>query len=188
MPLKASHLALAPGSLQFLPSAPLVSRSTRTWSSCRRRFSSCRMHGSAVCSNRTTSAWACFKDLVQQSADSVQQVSSVNIGRSPLSASCRRRARRHKATERSITVSGQVQALNDSLDEMKARIEPAGKSVRQHPWNDQQQTISAAGITEPVLRVHPAGASQTPATPPPPAAQCAAQSDGFPLPRQPFPD
>ncbi len=78
-----------------------------------------------------------LKDLVQQSADSVNRLSvSVDTLQKQLAA--------QQAADgtKSDTVSGQVQALNDSLDEIKARMGRLEKAL--NDVQNQTQTISAA--------------------------------------------
>jgi TolA-binding protein len=78
-----------------------------------------------------------LKDLVQQSADSVNKMS---VAVDALQQQIRTQ---HDSTNAKLDqFSGQVQTLNDSLDEVKARLnnlEKAMKSVQ-----DQQQSIDAA--------------------------------------------
>ena len=78
-----------------------------------------------------------LKDLVQQSADSVNRL-SVNVDV----------LQKQLATQQTTTgtradqVSGQVQALNDSLDEIKARMIRLEKTL--NDVQGQQQSMSAA--------------------------------------------
>ena len=78
-----------------------------------------------------------LKDLVQQSADSVNKMSVA------VDALQQQMRTQHDSTNTKLDqFSGQVQTLNDSLDEVKARLnnlEKAMKSVQ-----DQQQSIDAA--------------------------------------------
>jgi tol-pal system protein YbgF len=78
-----------------------------------------------------------LKDLVQQSADSVNRL-SVNMDALQKQLATQQAAEGTKVD----TVSGQVQALNDSLDEIKARMARLEKALGD--VQNQTQTISAA--------------------------------------------
>jgi TolA-binding protein len=78
-----------------------------------------------------------LKDLVQQSADSVNKMSVVVD-----SLQLQMRAQHDAVTAKTDQVSGQVQALNDSLDEIKARLNNVEKSLQS--LENQQQSIDAA--------------------------------------------
>jgi TolA-binding protein len=105
-----------------------------------------------------------LKDLVQQSADSVNKMS---VAVDALSQQMRTQ---HDATSAKLDqFSTQVQTLNDSLDEVKARLnnlEKALKSVQ-----DQQQSIDAAlqNLAPPASAPAAPDATGT-ATPPPDAS------------------
>jgi tol-pal system protein YbgF len=109
-----------------------------------------------------------LKDLVQQSADSVNRL-SVNLD------ALQKQLATQQATEgtKVDTVSGQVQALNDSLDEMKARMNRLEKMLSD--VQGQTQSISAAlqnnaapaGQTAGQAPVQPATTDQPGALPPP---------------------
>jgi TolA-binding protein len=78
-----------------------------------------------------------LKDLVQQSADSVNKMSA---GMSTLQQQLQSQ---QEAQGRKVEqVSGQVQALNDSLDEIKARLQRLEKLMQD--VQGQQQTMSAS--------------------------------------------
>ncbi len=77
-----------------------------------------------------------LKDLVQQSADSVNRLSvNVDVLQKQLAA------QQTASGTRSEQVSGQVQALNDSLDEIKARMIRLEKTL--NDVQGQQQSMSA---------------------------------------------
>ena len=107
-----------------------------------------------------------LKDLVQQSADSVNKMSvAVDTLQQQVRA-------QHDLTNAKLDqFSGQMQTLSDSLDEVKARLnnlEKAMKSVQ-----DQQQSIDAAlqNLTQPAASPAAAGTatpSPNSSTPPPP--------------------
>ena len=78
-----------------------------------------------------------LKDLVQQSADSVNRM-SVNMDALQKQFSAQQAAQGAKID----TVSGQISALNDSLDEIKARMNRLEKAVSD--VQNQQQSIGAA--------------------------------------------
>jgi tol-pal system protein YbgF len=78
-----------------------------------------------------------LKDLVQQSADSVNRLS---VSMDALQKQLATQAAADSA--KGDTVSGQVQALNDSLDEIKARMARLEKAL--NDVSNQTQTISAA--------------------------------------------
>lgn len=78
-----------------------------------------------------------LKDLVQQSADSVNRM-SLNMDVLQKQLSAQQNAEGTKVDQ----VSGQVQALNDSLDEMKARMNRLEKLLSS--VESQQQSIGAA--------------------------------------------
>ncbi len=77
-----------------------------------------------------------LKDLVQQSADSVNKLST-GMGTLQHQMQQQTEAQGGKVDQ----VSGQVQALNDSLDELKARLARMEKLLQS--VQSQQQTISA---------------------------------------------
>jgi tol-pal system protein YbgF len=77
-----------------------------------------------------------MKDLVQQSADSVNRMSS-NIDALQKQISVRQEAQNGKLDQ----VSGQIQSLNDSLDEVKARLSRLEKIMQD--VQSQQQSMNA---------------------------------------------
>jgi TolA-binding protein len=89
-----------------------------------------------------------LKDLVQQSADSVNRM-SLNMDALQKQMRAQQDAQGGKLDQ----VSTQIQAMNDSLDEMKARIARLDKAMQD--LQNQQQTISAA------MQSSPAAASGT---------------------------
>ena len=100
-----------------------------------------------------------LKDLVQQSADSVNRM-SINMDALQRQLAAGQAAQGAKVD----TVSGQVQALNDSLDEMKARMTRLEKALG-NVQNDTQ-AINAA-IQNLPQNVPQAGAPATTVIPPP---------------------
>jgi len=78
-----------------------------------------------------------MKDLVQQTADSVNKMSSV-MG----TLQQQMHTQQEAATGKLDQVSGQVQSLNDSLDEVKARLNGMEKALQS--VQGQQQSINAA--------------------------------------------
>ncbi|ADW68636.1 tetratricopeptide repeat protein [Granulicella tundricola] len=78
-----------------------------------------------------------LKDLVQQSADSVNRL-SVNVDALQKQLAAQQNAQGGKTDQ----VSGQVQGINDSIDEIKARMVRLEKIL--NDVQSQQQTIGAA--------------------------------------------
>jgi tol-pal system protein YbgF len=109
-----------------------------------------------------------LKDLVQQSSDSVNRMSAGMDGlQKQLGA--QQTAEGTKVEQ----VSGQVQSLNDSLDEMKARLGKLEKIMLD--IQSQQQSISAGMASGGGGAAAPAGGGMTAA--PPPAAPAAPMAD-----------
>jgi TolA-binding protein len=78
-----------------------------------------------------------LRDLVQQTADSVNKMSvAVDTLQQQM------RTQQEAATGKLDQVSGQVQSLNDSLDEVKARLNSMEKALQ--GVQNQQQSINAA--------------------------------------------
>jgi TolA-binding protein len=77
-----------------------------------------------------------LKDLVQQTADSVNRM-SVSVG----SLEQKMAAQHDASTAKSDQVSGQIQSLNDSLDELKARMAKLDR-VLGNIESQQQQTTA----------------------------------------------
>lgn len=94
-----------------------------------------------------------MKDLVQQTADSVNKM-SIAVGTLQRQMSAQQEAQGAKQDQ----LSGQIQSLNDSLDEVKARLANIDKSIGN--IQNQQQSINAN-----MQSSAPAGAS-VPAPPP----------------------
>ena len=90
-----------------------------------------------------------LKDLVQQSADSVNRM-SVNIDTLQKQVAAQQAASATKVDQ----VSGQVQAVNDSLDEVKARLVRLEKAI--NTVDSQQQAMSAT-----LQNLQPASTPQT---------------------------
>ena len=78
-----------------------------------------------------------LKDLVQQTADSVNKM-SVSVGNLQQQMRTQQEASGAKLDQ----VSGQVQSLNDSVDEVKARLNSLEKALQS--VQNQQQSINAA--------------------------------------------
>jgi len=130
-----------------------------------------------------------LKDLVQQTADSVNKM-SVTVE----NLQQQMRVQQESATGKLDQVSGQVQSLNDSLDEVKARMNSLDKALQ--AVQGQQQSINAA--LQNLAQPQPANATPTtnpdgsPVTPPagvaPPASQPVPMADtGKPSADVPFP-
>ena len=102
-----------------------------------------------------------LRDLVQQSADSVNKMSlSVEALQKTLTT------QQEAATGKVDQVSNQVQALNDSLDEVKARIGNLEKALQ--AVQSQQQSINAAlqNLTPPTNAAPATNPDGSPATAP----------------------
>jgi tol-pal system protein YbgF len=99
-----------------------------------------------------------LKDLVQQTADSVNKM-SVTVE----TLQRQMRTEQEASISKLDQVSGQVQSLNDSLDELKARLNAMEKALQS--VQNQQQSINAAlqNIAQ------PAGSAPVTAAGPPPA-------------------
>jgi tol-pal system protein YbgF len=103
-----------------------------------------------------------MKDLIQQSADSVNKMSVT------LDALHRQMQTQQEAQGAKIDqVSGQIQSLNDSVDEIKARMATLQKLVQD--VQGQQQSMSATMQNQPQTTggssVPPASTSPVPVTP-----------------------
>ena len=96
-----------------------------------------------------------LKDLVQQSADSVNKM-AVTID----SVQKQIRTQQEATGSKLDGVSGQVQSLNDSVDEIKARLNRLDKALQD--LTGQQQSINAALQT--LATTPPAAATASPAT------------------------
>jgi tol-pal system protein YbgF len=109
-----------------------------------------------------------MKDLVQQTADSVNKM-SVNMG----TLEQQMRTQQEASGSKLDQVSGQVQSLNDSLDEVKAHLNTLEKSLQS--LQNQQQSINAA-----LQNIVPSVGSAPGATPAtaPIADQTTADADG----------
>jgi tol-pal system protein YbgF len=104
-----------------------------------------------------------MKDLIQQSADSINKMSGVVEGLQK-----QMQAQQEAQSSKSDQLSGQIQSLNDSVDEIKARIGSLQKLVQD--VQSQQQSMNAN------MPSQPSGGSALPSTPvnaapdnPPPA-------------------
>jgi tol-pal system protein YbgF len=96
-----------------------------------------------------------LKDLVQQNADSVNKL-SVSVATLERQLATQQTAQGSKID----TVSGQMQALNDSIDELKARMNRLEKVLGD--VNNQTQSISAQIQSQP--QSFPQGAAQPPSS------------------------
>lgn len=106
-----------------------------------------------------------MKDLVQQTADSVNKM-SIAVGTLQRQMSAQQEAQGAKQDQ----LSGQIQSLNDSLDEVKARLANMDKSIGN--IQNQQQSINAN-----MQSSAPSGAS----APAPPPTAPATQDNPAPL-------
>jgi TolA-binding protein len=90
-----------------------------------------------------------LKDLVQQTADSVNRM-SVTVG----SLQQRMTAQQEASTAKTDQLSGQIQSLNDSLDELKARIAKLDRVLAS--IQGQQQSTNALLQNLPTTTASPA--------------------------------
>jgi len=109
-----------------------------------------------------------MKDLIQQSADSVNRM-SVTLDALHKQMQAQQEAQTGKIDQ----LSGQIQSLNDSVDEIKARLGSLQKLVQD--IQGQQQSMSAnmqsqqqsGGLNSPAPATAPSDAPPTPAAPTP---------------------
>src|ERR1700735_4564848 len=105
-----------------------------------------------------------MKDLIQQSADSINKMSAVVEGLQK-----QMQAQQEAQSGKTDQISGQIQSLNDSIDEVKARIGSLQKLVQD--VQSQQQSMSANMQNQPgggsALSSPPV--NSVPDNPPPPA-------------------
>jgi tol-pal system protein YbgF len=94
-----------------------------------------------------------LRDLVQQTADSVNKM-SLSVGALEQKLTSQQEAASGKVDQ----VSGQVQSLNDSVDEIKARLNSLDKALQS--LQSQQQSINAA-----LQNMAPAGSTPGPSSP-----------------------
>jgi tol-pal system protein YbgF len=126
-----------------------------------------------------------MKDLVQQSADSVNRMSS-NIDALQKQIGARQEAQNGKLDQ----VSGQIQSMNDSLDEVKARLSRLEKIMQD--VQSQQQSMSAnmpagSGTGTPMDNSAPPANALPPASTTPAPGKKGKPSAGTPLSAVPLP-
>ena len=102
-----------------------------------------------------------LKDLVQQSADSVNKMASTIQ-----TLQQQMRTQQEASGSKLDQVSGQVQSLNDSVDEVKARLNSLEKALQS--VQNQQQSINATlqNLTPPAISTNPAGPGSGPGVAP----------------------
>jgi tol-pal system protein YbgF len=117
-----------------------------------------------------------LKDLVQQNADSVNRMSmTVNALEKQIATA------QAAQGAKSDQVSGQIQALNDSLDEVKARMNRLEKAMNDVSTNQQNLNQTIQNMPQ---QAAPAGATPVPTGTTPPGPQAAgglAPTPGMPL-------
>jgi TolA-binding protein len=101
-----------------------------------------------------------MKDLIQQSADSINKM-GVNVDTMRRQLQTQQEAQGGKVDQ----VSGQIQSLNDSVDEIKARIATLQKLMQD--VQNQQQSMSA-GMPQPTGSAAPQPSNSAPVTTAPP--------------------
>jgi tol-pal system protein YbgF len=116
-----------------------------------------------------------LKDLVQQNADSVNRM-SLTVDALQKEVATAQTTQGAKVDQ----VSGQIQALNDSLDEVKARMNRLEKAM--NDVSTQQQNLTQTLQQQQSAPANAAPPTTTPAgTPPPPQATGVAPTPGMPL-------
>lgn len=96
-----------------------------------------------------------MKNLIEQSTDNMNKVSaSINNLQQTLAK------QQNDAGQRTDQISGQIQALNDSIDELKARMGKLSKQL------EDMQTAQQ-NIPNPAAPAQPGSAAQQPQAPPP---------------------
>jgi TolA-binding protein len=105
-----------------------------------------------------------MKDLIQQSADSINKM-SVNLDTLHKQMQGQQEAQGGKVDQ----VSGQIQSLNDSIDEIKARIGTLQKLMQD--VQGQQQSMSANMQSVPQNQNQPGGSASPAPAPVNPAAE-----------------
>jgi tol-pal system protein YbgF len=105
-----------------------------------------------------------MKDLIQQSADSINKMSGVVE-----SLQKQMQAQQEAQSGKTDQLSGQIQSLNDSVDEIKARIGSLQKLVQD--VQSQQQSMNANMPNQPTggSALPSTPANSAPDNPPPPA-------------------
>jgi tol-pal system protein YbgF len=104
-----------------------------------------------------------MKDLVQQSADSVNRM-SVSLEGLQKQMQTQQEAQNGKIDQ----ISGQIQALNDSLDEMKARLARLEKLIKDVQGQQQSMSANIQNATPPAGGPSSPGAAASPEAPPTP--------------------
>ncbi len=103
-----------------------------------------------------------MKDLIQQSADSINKMSGVVE-----SLQKQMQAQQEAQSGKADQISGQIQSLNDSVDEIKARIASLQKLVQD--VQSQQQSMNANMPNQPAGGSTSTPVNSVPDNPPPPA-------------------
>jgi TolA-binding protein len=124
--------------------------------------------------------WGVLKDLVQQTADSVNKMSVVVNG---LQVKVQNLG--DASGQKSDQLSGQVQSLNDSLDELRARLSRIEKSIGDIQASQQSTNAALSNLPQPA---GPGGAAGTApaAQPNPPLANSNTAPSGKPAPGTPL--
>ena len=119
-----------------------------------------------------------LKDLVQQTADSVNRMSVVVNG-----LQLRIQNQQDALTAKSDQVSGQIQALNDSVDELKARMLRMEKTLGDVQNQQQSTTAALANLPQPggAASGPPAGSGLSPTPGPTATPQDSAPSNPQPI-------
>jgi TolA-binding protein len=119
-----------------------------------------------------------LKDLVQQTADSVNKMAVVVNG-----MQLRMQNLQDASGQKNDQLSGQVQSLNDSLDELKARLGRIEKSLSDVQASQQSTNALLGNMPG---NVPPGGATAQPAGPTPTGPVNSTPSNGKPAPGTPL--
>jgi TolA-binding protein len=117
--------------------------------------------------------WGVMKDLVQQTADSVNKMSVVVTG-----LQVKMQNMQDASGQKNEQLSGQVQSLNDSLDELKARLDRIEKALGTVQASQQSTNALLGNLPG---NVPPAGATAAgPGVTPAPGTPLASAANGTP--------
>ena len=123
-----------------------------------------------------------MKDLIQQSADSINKM-AVTVDGLHRQLQSQQEAQGGKVDQ----LSGQIQSLNDSVDEIKARLGSMQKVMQDIQGQQQSMNANMQNTPQPGGSVSPAPANSTPdnTAPPAPGGKKGKPSAGTPLAAEP---
>jgi len=105
-----------------------------------------------------------MKDLIQQSADSINKM-AVTVDGLHRQLQSQQEAQGGKVEQ----LSGQIQSLNDSVDEIKARLGSVQKAMQDIQSQQQSMNANMQNTSQPGGSASPAPVNSAPDNPPPPA-------------------